>query len=151
MTWTEQNVETLRRMWEVEGASATEIAQALGNTVTRSAVIGKAHRLKLPGRESVIRPRQTPPPKKRERGHPQVKAIVAKVTARKAIPDEVNLPGEREEGVDVTHLIGLHHLTNNTCRWPVSGSGSSTMFCGDPVAEGSRYCTRHHRRAYIRI
>ena len=45
MAWTDDRVETLKRMW-TEGASASEIAKTLGG-VTRNAVIGKAHRLGL--------------------------------------------------------------------------------------------------------
>ncbi len=48
MSWTEERVETLKRMWG-EGQSASQIAKELGG-VTRNAVIGKVHRLSLPGR-----------------------------------------------------------------------------------------------------
>src|SRR4028118_2052185 len=48
MSWTDERVETLRRMW-AEGASASQIAKELGG-VTRNAVIGKVHRLGLSNR-----------------------------------------------------------------------------------------------------
>ena len=48
MSWTDERVETLRRMW-VEGQSASQIAKELGQ-VTRNAVIGKVHRLGLSNR-----------------------------------------------------------------------------------------------------
>ena len=48
MSWTDERVETLRRMWG-EGASASTIAKELGG-VTRNAVIGKVHRLGLSNR-----------------------------------------------------------------------------------------------------
>jgi len=48
MTWTDERVETLKRMWS-EGQSASQIAKELGG-VTRNAVIGKVHRLGLSNR-----------------------------------------------------------------------------------------------------
>lgn len=49
MSWTDERVETLKRMW-TEGQSASQIAKELGG-VTRNAVIGKVHRLGLSNRE----------------------------------------------------------------------------------------------------
>ena len=48
MSWTDERVETLKRMWS-EGQSASAIAKELGG-VTRNAVIGKVHRLGLSNR-----------------------------------------------------------------------------------------------------
>lgn len=48
MSWTDERVETLKRMWS-EGQSASQIARELGG-VTRNAVIGKVHRLGLSNR-----------------------------------------------------------------------------------------------------
>jgi len=48
MSWTDERVETLQKMWG-EGQSASQIAKELGG-VTRNAVIGKVHRLGLSNR-----------------------------------------------------------------------------------------------------
>ncbi|SFP81072.1 GcrA family cell cycle regulator [Tranquillimonas alkanivorans] len=48
MSWTDERVELLKRMWN-EGQSASQIAKELGG-VTRNAVIGKVHRLGLSNR-----------------------------------------------------------------------------------------------------
>ncbi|MEJ6478517.1 MAG: GcrA family cell cycle regulator [Octadecabacter sp.] len=48
MSWTDDRVETLKKMWG-EGQSASQIAKELGG-VTRNAVIGKVHRLGLSNR-----------------------------------------------------------------------------------------------------
>lgn len=48
MSWTDERVETLKRMW-ADGQSASQIARELGG-VTRNAVIGKVHRLGLSNR-----------------------------------------------------------------------------------------------------
>jgi GcrA cell cycle regulator len=49
MSWTEERVELLSRLW-LEGRSASQISTALGGGLTRNAVIGKVHRLGLAGR-----------------------------------------------------------------------------------------------------
>ncbi|MEP2783435.1 MAG: GcrA family cell cycle regulator [Pseudoruegeria sp.] len=48
MSWTDERVEVLKKMWN-EGQSASQIAKELGG-VTRNAVIGKVHRLGLSNR-----------------------------------------------------------------------------------------------------
>ncbi len=50
MSWTDERVETLKKMWG-EGQSASQIAKELGG-VTRNAVIGKVHRLGLSNRSA---------------------------------------------------------------------------------------------------
>ena len=58
MSWTEERVETLKRMWG-EGQSASQIAKELGG-VTRNAVIGKVHRLGLSNRAALPEATATP-------------------------------------------------------------------------------------------
>jgi len=48
MTWTDERVENLKKLWS-DGLSASQIAAELGG-ITRNAVIGKVHRLGLSGR-----------------------------------------------------------------------------------------------------
>ncbi|MEX0318626.1 MAG: GcrA family cell cycle regulator [Ruegeria sp.] len=50
MSWTDERVELLKKMWG-EGQSASQIAKELGG-VTRNAVIGKVHRLGLSNRNT---------------------------------------------------------------------------------------------------
>src|SRR6201999_3675602 len=61
MSWTDERVELLKKLWS-DGLSASQIAAELGG-ITRNAVIGKVHRLRLSGRakgpsSSVPRPRK---------------------------------------------------------------------------------------------
>ena len=58
MSWTDERVETLKRMW-VEGQSASQIAKELGG-VTRNAVIGKVHRLGLSNRAGSTEEEEAP-------------------------------------------------------------------------------------------
>ncbi|MDG5489339.1 GcrA family cell cycle regulator [Sphingomonas sp. BGYR3] len=54
MSWTEERIETLTRMW-ASGMTASQIAEELGG-ISRNAVIGKAHRLGLKPRPSPVKP-----------------------------------------------------------------------------------------------
>jgi len=53
MSWTDERIATLQKMWE-GGATASQIAEELGG-VSRNAVIGKAHRLGLKSRPSPVK------------------------------------------------------------------------------------------------
>ncbi len=58
MSWTDERIETLTKMWE-GGSTASQIADELGG-VSRNAVIGKAHRLGLKARPSPVKPNDKP-------------------------------------------------------------------------------------------
>ena len=54
MSWTPERIAEMTRLW-TEGLSTSQIGKRIG--VTKNAVVGKVHRLGLPGRESPIRRR----------------------------------------------------------------------------------------------
>ena len=82
MAWTDERVETLKRMWG-EGASASQIAKELGG-VTRNAVIGKVHRLGLSNRAG---------------GEPAVEGDAPPPGAMPGDPEPVEAPDAPEEPV----------------------------------------------------
>lgn len=63
MSWTEERIALLAKLWE-GGATASQIAEQLGG-VSRNAVIGKAHRLGLKARPSPVKPNDKKPGKKK--------------------------------------------------------------------------------------
>ena len=71
MGWTEERVELLKKLW-LEGLSASQIAGVLGEGVTRNAVIGKVHRLKLSGR---AKPASSPPRARSAPPRPQQRRV----------------------------------------------------------------------------
>ncbi|MEL6738736.1 MAG: GcrA family cell cycle regulator [Pseudomonadota bacterium] len=73
MSWTDERIATLKKMWE-GGATASQIAEELGG-VSRNAVIGKAHRLGLKSRPS--------PVKANEKKKAAKKAAASKSAAKK--------------------------------------------------------------------
>ena len=66
MTWTDERVEQLKKLWS-DGLSASQIAAELGG-ITRNAVIGKVHRLGLSGRTKA--PSSSAPRPRKPRAHP---------------------------------------------------------------------------------
>ena len=68
MEWNDERIEALTKMWR-EGLSASQVARQLGG-VSRSAVIGKVHRLGIAGRDAPAGPINVggrPPPRRRSR------------------------------------------------------------------------------------
>ncbi len=130
MSWTDERVALLRKMWG-EGKTAAEIASTLGN-VTRNAVIGKAHRLKLSNRISPIQQNNKKPaaPVRTE----------PKVSSRKVVI--------REEDIQVKR-IPLVELTPRQCRWPLGDPKEADFtFCGSNIVAGLPYCSGHAKMAY---
>ncbi len=80
MSWTDERVETLKKMW-TEGQSASQIAKELGG-VTRNAVIGKVHRLGLSNRADEIE--DIAPKAEAPKAEPKVETV--KVDALKTDP-----------------------------------------------------------------
>ncbi|QSB45782.1 GcrA cell cycle regulator [Tsuneonella flava] len=62
MSWTDERIATLKKMWE-SGSTASQIADELGG-VSRNAVIGKAHRLGLKSRPSPVKASESKAAKK---------------------------------------------------------------------------------------
>ncbi len=81
MSWTDERVETLKKMWG-EGQSASQIAKELGG-VTRNAVIGKVHRLGLSNRAGSAGAAAKVAPKEKQAAAP---AAAAKPAAKPAAP-----------------------------------------------------------------
>jgi GcrA cell cycle regulator len=173
MSWTDERVETLKKMWS-EGQSASQIAKELGG-VTRNAVIGKVHRLGLSNRASATAKPEAkvkPAPKaetKPKAAAPKQPEPVAKeaeasspapkpLPARKAIiPAGQPLPPQPsaneispEALAKVSEIekkakrISLMELTERTCKWPVGDPATENFwFCGLPVQTGKPYCEAH--------
>lgn len=96
MSWTEERIDTLKKMWD-SGMTATQIAEELGG-VSRNAVIGKAHRLGLQSRPSPVKPNEPkadaapPAPKPTPPAAPAPKAPVAAAPQAPAAPASVAAP-----------------------------------------------------------
>jgi GcrA cell cycle regulator len=104
MSWTDDRVELLKKMWG-EGQSASQIAKELGG-VTRNAVIGKVHRLGLSNRNQGTAAK----PAAKEKAAPAAKAAPSKPAAppqpeKKPEPKtEAAVPPSIDRPANVTHL-----------------------------------------------
>lgn len=138
--WTDDREAELRRRW-LDGESASEIARALGRDVSRSAVIGKIHRLGIAkrGLPPTARPWSTGPRRVAPRKAPAVAAVVGALPQTRVAspPPPPSLPVARPRALDATG-----------CRWPVGDpSASGFHYCeAEPVA-GRVYCAPHCRKA----
>ncbi|QYK41328.1 MAG: GcrA cell cycle regulator [Paracoccaceae bacterium] len=120
MSWTDERVETLKRMW-AEGQSASQIAKELGG-VTRNAVIGKVHRLGLSNRVGGVGGREDG----EEEAVPQVAAadpaprvVQAEAAAR---PAEIPRPAA-ERPATVPPVAPASNVTPLPARKPIVPAG----------------------------
>ncbi|MEL7300474.1 MAG: GcrA family cell cycle regulator [Pseudomonadota bacterium] len=172
MSWTDERVEILKKMWG-EGQSASVIAKELGG-VTRNAVIGKVHRLGLSNRAGATSAAAKPAPEKKSAKAPEKEAVAAEAkpepktesaaperalspAARKIIPAGQPLPPQPSaneispealakvnEVEKTSKKISLMELTERTCKWPVGDPATEDFwFCGLPVQQGKPYCEAH--------
>ncbi|MGH1456540.1 MAG: GcrA family cell cycle regulator [Alphaproteobacteria bacterium] len=147
MSWTDDRVSLLKRLWG-EGHTAAEIAKELGG-VTRNAVIGKAHRLKLSNRVSPIQQNRKPANKNVERKAP-VERVLKSPTATTTI-NRTPSPRKVKEEVFVPSgdLYDLMDLQPRMCRWPSGDPKEEGFgFCGSKTISGIPYCAEHAKVAY---
>jgi len=88
MSWTDERIATLTKMWE-GGATASQIADELGG-VSRNAVIGKAHRLGLKARPSPVKANDPKPAPARKEAdvRPAAKTPTARPKPAQAAPTD---------------------------------------------------------------
>ncbi|MGI9369259.1 MAG: GcrA family cell cycle regulator [Ruegeria sp.] len=101
MSWTDERVELLKKMWG-EGQSASQIAKELGG-VTRNAVIGKVHRLGLSNRatggtsaKSETKEKPAPTPKAAAKAKPAPKTEPARPAPAPAAEAKPATPARRQ-------------------------------------------------------
>lgn len=166
MSWTDERVELLKKMWG-EGQSASQIAKELGG-VTRNAVIGKVHRLGLsnrattttksdakakaaPKQEAKAAPKTAAPPKEpepkpavtpaRRQIIPAGQPLPPQPSANEISPEALAKVSEVEKKAK---KISLLELTERTCKWPIGDPATDDFwFCGLPTQAGKPYCEAH--------
>ncbi len=151
MSWTDERVELLKKLWS-DGLSASQIAGELGG-ITRNAVIGKVHRLGLSGRAKSASAAAARPRKARSSAH-MLRLARASIRGNTALAHAYEIEAEAApEAVENVIPIGqrrtILELTEQTCRWPIGDPGSSDFFfCGGNTVGGLPYCAYHARLAY---
>jgi GcrA cell cycle regulator len=145
--WTEATITELTQLWS-EGRSGAEISRRLN--VSKNSVIGKAHRLDLPGRPSPIRyigeeRKQRTKAARHNIALAQLSTLPSLRTAT-ALPNSTptqtrpSQPGEKSATFKA-----------DRCCWPIGDPGSSSFrFCGESALPGKPYCQEHANRAYLK-
>ena len=143
MGWTDERVDTLKKLW-LDGLSASQIAKLLGE-VTRNAVIGKVHRLGLSGRATPSQPARPAfkpprPPRPLVTSPPVTRRVVVEAPPPEAKP----APYVEERGSATVLTLGAH-----MCKWPIGDPSTEDFsFCGRRSSDEGPYCIEHARLAY---
>ena len=170
MNWTDERVEKLKKLW-AEGLSASQIAAQLGG-VSRNAVIGKVHRLNLPGRAkaggapaAARAPKRTAAPAATAPRNPAFspRAVARPQAVRPAGIEMTEQDFETETAVEETRYqpagnnvvvpisrrLQLVQLNERTCKWPNGDPLSEDFsFCGNEAGESGPYCGYHSKIAF---
>ena len=172
MSWTDERVEQLRKLW-LDGKSASQIAAELANGITRNAVIGKVHRLGLSGRvktpgQQAPRPRPAAKPQTSAQSHgsghsqrattsspamtrqaqPMTRGATALAYAPRAEVETILRPTE-EVVIPMSERVTIMELKESMCRWPLGDPATPEFrYCGSKSPIGDTYCAHHARVAY---
>lgn len=176
MNWTDERVEQLRKLW-AEGLSASQIAAQMGG-VTRNAVIGKVHRLKLSSRGKST----SSQPRAKKTINTATAQTTRQTSAPRASSGSPSRGGSGGGSGGGTHSIGatalkseyrtnaisaqvlefapalvapepkklmLVELSERTCKWPIGDPMATDFnFCGVDSGESGPYCQYHAKLAY---
>lgn len=158
--WPSDALDMLTALW-ADGRSGTEISRELwdrlGLKYSRNAVIGKVHRLRLPGRARRDGPKTTKAESRKGARKAAAVLAAASVAGRRAkpparltrpakLPKPKAIPPEAPTPMNLT----LMDLTSRTCKWPVNDPprGEPFLFCGAAKESGIEpYCPYHARLA----
>lgn len=161
-SWTEEVTAQATSLW-MAGHSAAQVAMQIG-CPSRSAVIGKIHRLGLSGRTRVQTSTGAKPsasakrkPARQAPSKPRVIEPVGPVLALNVSTElpSVPLPAPAEPLEAVEAVCGapaaILALRLGDCRWPIGDPGApSFRFCCASTRPGRSYCAGHEALASSR-
>lgn len=149
MAWSDDQIRKLARLWG-DGYSAGEIVAHFRGKFTRSAIIGKIHRLGISGRSKQQKRKGAPPgafgldlkkskkpkPAPRQDGYPKMPRL-------KSEP----VPPPRPEDIPTKTFMDLDR---GDCRWRIDRPyrGEPYGFCGKEALPGLSVCAIHAARQF---
>ncbi len=160
MSWTDERIEMLKKLW-ADGLSASQIAAELGG-VTRNAVIGKVHRLGLSGRAkgaSSSAPRARKPIVRQTTSRSQPVStssysVRGNVALKPVMVAETAIVAMQEQQIEdvvvaMSRRVSIMELRDGVCKWPLGDPMSADfVYCGADSTIGAVYCSCHSRMAY---
>ena len=150
MSWTDERVETLKKLW-ADGLSASQIAAELGG-ITRNAVIGKVHRLGLSGRAKSPSSAAPRPRKPRSVAHAAGRAASMRGNTALAHAYDYEVGAGAAAGrqrIPIGQRRTLLELNENDL--PLADRRPrhpDFFFCGGQPVTSLPYCAYHSRVAY---
>lgn len=158
--WSADKIAQLTQLWAA-GLSGTEIGQRLGTT--KSAVVGKVHRLNLPGRPSPIRRRYALSPtelarrdaESKQRSAERNQRDIEKSARRQRARVESAPPGEavRPMSTDAESRRAAYAAAGTNgkgCSWPIGHPGEPDYhYCTNKAVIGKPWCADHCVIGYV--
>ncbi len=139
MSWTEQKIEILKKLWG-SGKTASQIAEIIGG-ISRNAVIGKAHRLNLSAK---IKTRSVKSNQNFDNATIE-KNIQTSKKVRKSKFRSLII----EKNFEPENPKQLEELDENSCKWPIGHPDEKSFyFCGRSSLKDFSYCKLHILYAY---
>ena len=138
MSWNDEKITKLKELWG-KGSTASQIAEIIGG-ISRNAVIGKAHRLKLSAK---IKTRNTSSSQSfdsnsEENNSRQRQGKKSKFKSLMIAKD-----------FEPVNPKKLEELDESSCKWPVGHpEEESFYFCGRSSLKDFSYCKLHLLYAY---
>lgn len=155
--WPEEAHAMLVQLW-ADGLTTSQISKALteaGHPYSRNAVIGRAHRQKLPPRPSPLAPGNSPFIEM----HSKRRAEKIAATKSKPVPrpnlgappasqplPEVIIKGDAWKPLPGSKPVTLLERMPHRCAWPVGEN--PIVFCGLLVDGKGSWCPKHRRRGF---
>ena len=149
--WTDAMIARLRALW-ADGHSTAEIGRRMG--ISKNAVVGKAHRLQLAGRQSPVkRGGQPPAPKRVAKKQPTVAPLAASCEGSASPAPAALATAPLVATTTATAAAPSPRVGRGTpCCWPIGTPGRPDFhFCDQASLPGKPYCQPHAELAYVKV
>ena len=139
MSWNQQKVEDLKKLWN-EGVATSRIGEQLG--FTKNAVIGKAFRLGLERRQN----------SRKKTAHSQSVSSVtmyreSSAPSHSQITPKREVTRRREKFSFKKSIVGTGSF--KSCQWPIGDPLEEGFhYCGGQNIPTKPYCIEHYKKAY---
>jgi GcrA cell cycle regulator len=170
MVWDEETIRNLKDLWS-QGLSTAEIGRRL--SVSKNAIVGKAHRLELDARPSPIRRGAAKPatdrpvplsrmagptlPPLASTGAPPFVASAPSVQSFRSSPivaprPAAAIPQPAPPPPPIMPSASFSRRSAPSCCWPIGEPCTKTFrFCDDACLPGKPYCDAHAKVAYVKV
>lgn len=147
--WDDDKAAMLEELWS-KGYSASVIADHFGNKITRNAVLGKVHRMRLPMRGWSHNGKRHGSVANRRPDSPHLKPKRPSRPDRRLNGHRSPVAGKLPQTLTTTLLgfksaspVKFEDLEQHHCRWVEDQQTGTSLHCGHPVVPGTSWCPVH--------